>query len=231
MATTTGNTVISPKPVASPVAFAKCQLSDAQKFAQLESCMVDSYNVNDVKSPSKADEFMRWFATTWMRWLGCGIGGVDEATLANIVTEEKIHNHVVFQQHRNVEDPLSLHELHNAYVEVNAFVNKSTGQTTGVVKMKVSARVIADVRVAVVCKQGNLVDNTLNRAVVDKCARKIMKDNNFRNDVIDVHIMHIVEQYFSATVHHEISGRSRRRVPRWLLKLMGFSEGPAVKAG
>lgn len=95
-------------------------------------------------------------------------------------------------------------------------------------EVKVSARIVSEVRMAVVVKVGELLDTAENRVLVDKVARKIMKDANFRDNVIFVHAPHVANAYFSCREHREKAGAGRRRCPKWLLRAMGFkTEGLA----
>jgi len=102
----------------------------------------------------------------------------------------------------------------------SAFTVRSTQEQAK--KLVISAGLVSKVVCAVTAQLGELPHTQANRSVVDKSARKIMRDASFRNEVIRAHIEHIIDAFFACREHQEKAGRARRRVPRWLLKAMGF---------
>lgn len=96
-------------------------------------------------------------------------------------------------------------------------------------ELKLSVRVIIDVRAAMVAQLGYLKNTPMNAAVADKTARKIMKDNNFRTQVIALHLTHVVNAYFNCNAVQDFSGGAHQRMPKWLLRAMGVSwDAPKV---
>jgi len=87
----------------------------------------------------------------------------------------------------------------------------------------VMSRTVAAVLVAVDARLGVMLPNTeVNARVVEKVAAKLMRDVGFRNGDISRHLPQVCECYFVCRENQELAGERRRRVPRWLLKLLGF---------
>lgn len=96
-------------------------------------------------------------------------------------------------------------------------------------ELQLSTRVIIDVRAALICKLGYLRNTPMNAAIADKTARKIMKDNNFRTQVIALHLSHVVDAYFNCRAVQDFAGGAHQRMPKWLLRVMGVSwDAPQV---
>jgi len=92
-----------------------------------------------------------------------------------------------------------------------------------VIPEPVLSRTVAAVLVAIDARLGVMVPNTeSNLFVVEKMAKKIMKDVGFRDVDISRHLPQICECYFVCRENQELAGARRRRVPRWLLNLLGF---------
>lgn len=90
---------------------------------------------------------------------------------------------------------------------------------------KVVARVVAAVISSVDSRVGpSLVDDDANRLVVRTLALQTMRNANFRECDISVHCPHVVECYFMAREHLEKAGHRRRRLPKWLVKTLGFKQ-------
>ncbi len=88
---------------------------------------------------------------------------------------------------------------------------------------KVSSQLVADVVVAVKQKVlGNLPDTQANRDVVEKNARKIMKDAGITAGDANAQVDAILNVYFSCTSEGGTSGRKRKTVRPWLLRALGF---------
>jgi hypothetical protein len=91
------------------------------------------------------------------------------------------------------------------------------------VDMKISSKLIASVRIAVIAKHGNhLAYTEENEKLVEKYALKIMRDEHFRNNVISAHLTYIVKSYFECRSNQVKAAERGRKAPRWLLKLLGF---------
>jgi hypothetical protein len=88
--------------------------------------------------------------------------------------------------------------------------------------MTLGPQVIAELQMCLIADLGYLEDTQLHRTVVESRARKIMRDNSFRNNIIATHLDHIVNAYFECRAGKAIAGGSRHRVHNWVLRLLGF---------
>lgn len=87
----------------------------------------------------------------------------------------------------------------------------------------VSARVVGVVVSAVDMKVGTMLPHTLeSRLVVERHARLLMRERNFRNADISLHLPHVVECYFQSREFLQKAGTRRRRANAWILELLGF---------
>ena len=92
-----------------------------------------------------------------------------------------------------------------------------------VVRKPLLSRTVAAIIVAIDAKVGVTLDNTeSNVLVVERMARKVMRDAGFRDIDVSRHLPQVCECYFVCRENQELAGARRRRVPRWLLKLFGF---------
>lgn len=98
-----------------------------------------------------------------------------------------------------------------------------TTQRLRVVPVRMSPALCADMLVALRCKLGsNLDDTRVNRDIVEKHAYKLFTNINGRHKVASANVPHIVNAYFSCDAQHAFSGRRRKTVRPWLLRLLGF---------
>lgn len=88
---------------------------------------------------------------------------------------------------------------------------------------KLQSTTVAAVLVAIDAKLGIALEHTeANVLVVERQARKVMKDANFRAIDISRHLPQVTECYFMCRQGFELAGAKRRRAPRWLLWLLGY---------
>lgn len=125
--------------------------------------------------------------------------------------------------------PLTLSELYQEYLDSLEVVALPRKLKTGLkphngdlCQLRVSSRVVSEVRVAVIARLGQMQDTQLNRDLVHKTARKIMKEAGFRDKVAVPHAPCVVDAYFNCTAYESKSTGSCRRCPKWLLKALGF---------
>lgn len=163
----------------------------------------------------------------------CCNGVADD--LANLEVERVLLNQVSKEEDLAV-DAASLEETSTNYEAQMVYQETIRRKKLGLVpvkkavmarKLKVSTRVVIDVRAAVVAKLGYLQNTPSNVTVVDKVARKIMRDNNFRNEVVAIHLQHILNAYFNCQAVHDRSGGAHQRMPKWLLRTLGYDWKPA----
>jgi hypothetical protein len=90
-------------------------------------------------------------------------------------------------------------------------------------QLTVSSRFVSEVLVAVRSKIGSHNNDSIeNRCLVEKVARKVMRDIGTRNKVADIHIPAVIDAYFSCKAGDEIFGARRGRTSGWLLRFLGF---------
>jgi len=100
-------------------------------------------------------------------------------------------------------------------------------KTAGTVLPDVIANVLAAVTVKV---GGEMAHTGANRLVVSKVCRQVMKVANMRDVDIMMYEPHVIESYFACRNYQMSAGAYRRKVPRWLLKLLGFDDPRADRA-
>lgn len=171
---------------------------------------------------------LRWMSRTCPTIFG-GLGNV----LHDMEDEELLLQKVEECSCTVYRDPPRLEDVQRAFLDSlevldTGFIQFGTQDPAPIDKsplceMKVSARVVAEVRIAVVARIGELPDNEANRVLADKVARKVMKDAGFRDVVAVTHLPQVVNAYFTCKSHLEKSGRARKRCSKWLLRLLGFA--------
>jgi len=96
---------------------------------------------------------------------------------------------------------------------------------------RVSARVVGVVVSALDAKLGVSLPHTeANRAVVERRARLLMEQYNFRHADISLHLAHVVECYFQSREFLSMAGVRRRRAKAWVLDLLGFRHSRVERA-
>ena len=115
----------------------------------------------------------------------------------------------------------------DASEELVVVAQPTTVQLTDVALSYAPARLqsttVAAVLVAIDAKLGIALEHTeANVLVVERQARKVMKDANFRAIDMSRHLPQVTECYFMCRQGFELAGAKRRRAPRWLLWLLGY---------
>lgn len=189
------------------------------------------FETHHLQKPNKLNKFCRNIC----RWLArhAPLMGEIKGHLSDMEDEERMMNEVRSETRSFVKDAVTLEQEQTSYIDslplcpttsiqFGSFSPVSTESKPKVVNT-VNARIINEVRIALIAKLGFLPDTTTNRLIVDKEARKIMKDNNFRAVVIASHIAHIDNAFFECRVEEEKAGGARRKCSNWLLRFLGFA--------
>ncbi len=207
-------------------------LTNKEKFLTCETMIQNPTNRDQLESASSFEEMLRDFHSSWFMWvvdkLTCGATGcyIKPVDLANTRGREEFRNNLEYHKFTVRKDmDMTLKDVEEGYVATSKELAAIEPEHNNhVMQLKKSVFVVNEVITAIVAKKGYISDNEANRLDIDRYARKIMRDNNFRDKVIDVHITAIVEEYFNARTHFDVS-RKPKRISRWLLKWLGFNEG------
>lgn len=194
------------------------------------SCPV--FETHHLQKPNKLNKFCR----NVCKWLAlhCPLMGEIKGHLSDMEDEERILNEVRRETRNIAKVATTLEEEHATYLEslplcpttsitFGSFDPVAVDDKDVRVVNQIRPRIINEVRVALVAKLGFLPDTTTNRLVVDKEARKIMKDVHFRDNVIAAQIEHVNNAFFECRVETEKAGGARRKCSNWLLRLLGFA--------
>lgn len=197
--------------------------------AEPATCKV--FETYHLQEPDKLSKFCR----NVCRWLArhCPLMGEIKGQLQDMEAEERMMNEVRSETSSFVKEAVTLETEHADHIEslplcpttsiqFGSFSPVSTLSKPKVVNT-VNPRIVNEVRIALIAKLGFITDSSPNRLIVDKEARKIMKDNHFRAVVIAAHIAHINNAFFECRVEEEKAGGARRKCSNWLLRLLGFS--------
>lgn len=186
------------------------------------------FETHHLHQPNKLNKFCR----NLCRWLArhAPLMGEIKGQLSDMEAEEQLMNDVRQETALINVEVKTLKDEQESYIEAlpKCITNspnpkKPAPAPEPKVVNKISARIVNEVRIALIAKVGFMGDTTANRLLVDKEARRLMKANNFREVVVASHLPHIVNAYFNCRVEEEKAGGARRKCSNWLLRLLGFS--------
>jgi len=199
---------------------------------------ISVYEPSQLDQVSLGNKMMRslvsWMSHTFPSCFG------SEDVVADIEDNDAIRAQVSHSSTIIYDNPMPLKDEHDSYVyslapaadelplqfkwnpHGSAFTAYST--RTEAKKIVVSAGLVSKVVCAIVATEGEMADTDANRSVIGRAARKVMRDANFRHEVIRVHLAHVIDAYFACREHHEKAGRARHRLPAWLLRACGFRD-------